>query len=165
MAIAIRERESGAVLAEAEPGAGVIEYEGNLYFDPAAVDAKALRVTGRTYTCPYKGTCNWVDFSAGARDAIGRADPALPQARSRCPSLRPDLAVRPDATSGDGRSTGLPEQVGGRPRWPKVPSRRSLGSGRGSRSALTSSSGPLWPGTPPGGARGEQGHRPIRVTP
>jgi uncharacterized protein (DUF427 family) len=64
VAIAIRERESGAVLAEGEPGAGVIEYEGNLYFDPAAVDAEALRVTGRTYTCPYKGTCNWVDFVA-----------------------------------------------------------------------------------------------------
>src|SRR3954463_2795644 len=64
MAIAIKERESGAVLAEGEPAAGVIEYEGNLYFDPAAVDGKALRVTNRTYTCPHKGTCNWVDFVA-----------------------------------------------------------------------------------------------------
>ena len=23
-----------------------------------------LRVTERTYTCPYKGTCNWVDYRA-----------------------------------------------------------------------------------------------------
>jgi uncharacterized protein (DUF427 family) len=62
MAVAIRERESDAVLARGERGAEVIEYEGNLYFDPAAVDANALLVTDRTYTCPYKGTCNWVDF-------------------------------------------------------------------------------------------------------
>ena len=62
--IAIRERDSGAVLAQGEPGATVIEYEGNLYFDPAAVDPKALRITDRTYTCPVKGTCNWVDFVA-----------------------------------------------------------------------------------------------------
>ena len=71
MAIAIKERESGSVLAEGEPGVGVIEYEGNLYFDPAAVDKGALRVTSRTYTCSVKGTCNWVDFVA----ADGRTVP------------------------------------------------------------------------------------------
>jgi uncharacterized protein (DUF427 family) len=62
--VAIKERESGTVLAEAEPGTSVIEYEGNLYFDPSAVARDALRVTNRTYTCPVKGTCNWVDFVA-----------------------------------------------------------------------------------------------------
>ncbi len=71
MTIAIKERESGSVLAEGEPGVGVIEYEGNLYFDPAAVDKEALRVTSRTYTCSVKGTCNWVDFVA----ADGRTVP------------------------------------------------------------------------------------------
>jgi uncharacterized protein (DUF427 family) len=64
MAIVIKECESGSVLAEGEPGLGVIEYEGNLYFDPSAVDNKNLRVTSRTYTCSAKGTCNWVDFVA-----------------------------------------------------------------------------------------------------
>lgn len=64
MAITIKERVSGTVLAEGEPGSGAINYEGNLYFDPAAVDLKALRVTSRTYTCPMKGTCHWVDFVA-----------------------------------------------------------------------------------------------------
>jgi uncharacterized protein (DUF427 family) len=64
VAIAIRERESDAVLVEGDPGAGVIEYQGNLYFDPAVVDARALPVTGRIYTCPHKRTCNWVDFVA-----------------------------------------------------------------------------------------------------
>jgi uncharacterized protein (DUF427 family) len=71
MAIAIRERESGSVLAKGEPGADVIRYEGNLYFNPAAVDQSTLRITSRTYTCPIKGTCNWVDFVA----AEGRTVP------------------------------------------------------------------------------------------
>ncbi|QEH32566.1 hypothetical protein OJF2_10430 [Aquisphaera giovannonii] len=64
MAIVIRESSSGAELARGESGTGVIPYEGNLYFDPAAVQQGALRVTERTYTCPYKGTCNWVDYQA-----------------------------------------------------------------------------------------------------
>src|SRR3954454_9452344 len=73
MAIAIKERESGSVLARGEPGAGVIEYERNLYFEPSSVDRAALRVTDRTYTCPMKGTCNWVDFVA----ADGRTVPGV----------------------------------------------------------------------------------------
>ncbi len=64
MGIAVKERESGLVLAAGESGSGVISYEGNLYFDPSAVNTSVLRVTGRTYTCPIKGTCNWVDFVA-----------------------------------------------------------------------------------------------------
>jgi uncharacterized protein (DUF427 family) len=71
VAVVIKERESGTVLAEGEPGASAIEYEGNLYFDPSAVATDALRVTSRTYTCPVKGTCNWVDFVA----ADGRTVP------------------------------------------------------------------------------------------
>ena len=71
MAIAIKERESGSALAEGELGSSVIEYEGNLYFDPSVVDRKSLAVTSRTYICPVKGTCNWVDFVA----ADGRTVP------------------------------------------------------------------------------------------
>jgi uncharacterized protein (DUF427 family) len=62
MGIVIRETKTAAVLAEGEPGTDVVTYEGNLYFSPSAVNAQALRVSERTYTCPYKGTCNWVDF-------------------------------------------------------------------------------------------------------
>jgi uncharacterized protein (DUF427 family) len=62
MAITIREAESGAALATAEEGPRLAKYEGNWYFDPGAVNADVLRVTARTYTCPMKGTCNWVDF-------------------------------------------------------------------------------------------------------
>jgi uncharacterized protein (DUF427 family) len=64
MSIIIRERESGAALAQAELGPSLTKYEGNWYFDPAAVDNSILKVTDRTYTCPLKGTCNWVDYVA-----------------------------------------------------------------------------------------------------
>lgn len=63
MSIVIREKSSGSVLAEAEsPGEGVVTYEGNLYFAHDAVKSGFLRKTDRTYTCPYKGTCDWVDY-------------------------------------------------------------------------------------------------------
>ncbi|MGP0069805.1 MAG: DUF427 domain-containing protein [Isosphaeraceae bacterium] len=64
MSVTIRERESGAALAEAEVGPSLAKYEGKWYFDPASVKADVLRVTERTYTCPIKGTCNWVDYVA-----------------------------------------------------------------------------------------------------
>jgi uncharacterized protein (DUF427 family) len=62
MSVIIRERESGTALAQAEVDVAVAKYEGNWYFDPRAVQSDVLRVTERTYTCPYKGTCNWVDY-------------------------------------------------------------------------------------------------------
>jgi uncharacterized protein (DUF427 family) len=62
MSVMIREARSGTVLAQGELGDEVIGYEGNLYFQPAAVNQGVLRMTERTYTCPFKGTCNWVDY-------------------------------------------------------------------------------------------------------
>lgn len=62
MGIAIKEKNSGAVLAEAGEGGDVLPYEGNLYFAPTAVRADVLSVTERTYTCPQKGVCHWVDY-------------------------------------------------------------------------------------------------------
>jgi uncharacterized protein (DUF427 family) len=62
VSVVIHETRSGTLLAEGEPGGEVITYEGNLYFVPSAVNHGVLQVTERTYTCPYKGTCNWVDF-------------------------------------------------------------------------------------------------------
>ena len=41
MSITIREKSSGTTLAEAEEGPGLAKYEGNWYFDPAAVRANA----------------------------------------------------------------------------------------------------------------------------
>ncbi len=62
MSVTIHERESGAQLAQADVGPRLVTYEGNWYFDPSAVEAGILIVSERTYTCPYKGTCNWVDY-------------------------------------------------------------------------------------------------------
>jgi len=62
MNIQIRESKTGTVLAAGAQPTDVVPYEGNLYFAPDSVNQPALEVTERTYTCPYKGTCNWVDF-------------------------------------------------------------------------------------------------------
>ncbi len=62
MSIAIKEKASDAVLAEGEEGRDVMKFEGNWYFQPGAIDASVLVTTDRTYTCPMKGTCNWVDY-------------------------------------------------------------------------------------------------------
>ncbi len=63
MSITIREARSGALLASAPEGSElVVPYEGNLYFDTSAVVEGSLRVSDRTYTCPQKGICNWIDF-------------------------------------------------------------------------------------------------------
>ncbi|HQR37971.1 MAG TPA: DUF427 domain-containing protein [Blastocatellia bacterium] len=63
---AIRDKATGVELAAAEEPQ-VFEFEGNLYFDPDTVNSEALVVTTETYTCPYKGTCFWVDVKDGAR--------------------------------------------------------------------------------------------------
>jgi uncharacterized protein (DUF427 family) len=62
MGVTIRDKESGALLASADVGPSLAKYEGNWYFDPSAVQTGSLKVTERTYTCPMKGTCNWVDY-------------------------------------------------------------------------------------------------------
>ncbi len=62
MSVTNRERQSGSPLASAEVGPSLTKYDGNWYFDPGAVHAECLKVTDRTYTCPVKGTCNWVDY-------------------------------------------------------------------------------------------------------
>ncbi len=63
MSVIIREKASETVLAEAQQmSKDVINYENNLYFDPGAVTRGVLQVTEKTYTCPSKGTCHWVDY-------------------------------------------------------------------------------------------------------
>jgi uncharacterized protein (DUF427 family) len=61
MSVTIRAVLSGAVLAQGEPETDVIKLEGNWYFRPEAVALDRLQITDKTYTCPYKGTCHWVD--------------------------------------------------------------------------------------------------------
>jgi len=44
MSVTISERGSGTRLAQADEGPSLVKYEGNWYFDPAAVQADVLRV-------------------------------------------------------------------------------------------------------------------------
>ena len=66
MKLIVNDKASGAPIATGETGETVIEFEGNWYFAPDAVDATHLKVTERTYTCPYKGTCYWIDLESPA---------------------------------------------------------------------------------------------------
>ena len=61
MSITIRERIRGHRWPRPRRGQ-LLPYEGNLYFDPLAVHQEVLKITERTYTCPMKGTCHWVDY-------------------------------------------------------------------------------------------------------
>jgi uncharacterized protein (DUF427 family) len=70
MAIVVRERGTGEVLARGELGTDVVKYDGNLYFVPEAVEGGCLSLTERSGTCPYKGTYRWVDFAGPAGAAI-----------------------------------------------------------------------------------------------
>lgn len=62
MATACIVRHDGLVLAHAKENEHAIELEGNWYFHPDSVNAAVLTTTERTYLCPYKGTCYWIDL-------------------------------------------------------------------------------------------------------
>lgn len=72
MKVTIRDRKTGTILASTDDAAKVASFEGNWYFDPSAVNHDVLKVTANTYTCSYKGTCNWVNFSDGTNEAKDR---------------------------------------------------------------------------------------------
>jgi uncharacterized protein (DUF427 family) len=67
--ITIKESKSGEVLASAEKDNGVVFLEGAWYFEPAAVNQDHLTVTRRTYICPYKGVCYWIDLNMAEHQA------------------------------------------------------------------------------------------------
>jgi uncharacterized protein (DUF427 family) len=62
MKYTVKERASGDIIAQGTEGDNVRLFEGNLYFAPDAVNTGHLTVTDRTYTCPYKGVCYWIDL-------------------------------------------------------------------------------------------------------
>jgi uncharacterized protein (DUF427 family) len=61
MAVCIQERQNNDVIASGDEEA-VIEFEGGCYFAPEDVNMAYLRLSDRTYTCPYKGVCHWIDL-------------------------------------------------------------------------------------------------------
>lgn len=62
--ITIKDSKSGEILASAEKDNGVFFFEGAWYFEVAVVREDLLAVTKRTYVCPYKGICYWIDLSS-----------------------------------------------------------------------------------------------------
>ena len=58
----IKANKIGGILASGKVGEAVRLFEGAWYFVPEAVDRTHLVVTERTYICPYKGTCYWIDL-------------------------------------------------------------------------------------------------------
>lgn len=60
--LVIKEKLNGTVIASGVEDQTVTIFEGHWYFSPEVVNMTHLRVTERTYTCPYKGVCYWVDL-------------------------------------------------------------------------------------------------------
>lgn len=66
--LVVKERKTGEVIAAGVENHQARVFEGNWYFAPEAVDMKYLRVSERTYTCPYKGVCFWIDVENASGD-------------------------------------------------------------------------------------------------
>ncbi len=62
MAFIIKDRHNNEIIASAADHQNMRAFEGNWYFKPEAVNMEHLKVTERTYTCPYKGVCYWIDL-------------------------------------------------------------------------------------------------------
>ncbi len=60
--ISIKAKHDQATLAKGVETQSVFRLEGNWYFDQSVVDMHNLQVTDRTYVCPHKGTCFWIDL-------------------------------------------------------------------------------------------------------
>lgn len=60
--ISIKNRINNNCIAVGTEDDQVQLFEGAWYFDPGVVDMTHLVVTDRTYICPYKGTCYWIDL-------------------------------------------------------------------------------------------------------
>jgi uncharacterized protein (DUF427 family) len=64
MRYTIKQRKNGHVVASGVPNQTVQDFEGHWYFEPSVVNMNHLKVTNRTYTCPYKGACYWIDLES-----------------------------------------------------------------------------------------------------
>ena len=67
MTLVIKDRATGAIIASGRENDTALEFEGNWYFAPDAVNMDYLRITDRTYICPYKGMCYWIDVLSGGQ--------------------------------------------------------------------------------------------------
>jgi uncharacterized protein (DUF427 family) len=62
MELVVKERTNGTIIAKGTEAETVRIFEGNWYYAPEAVQMEHLKISDRTYTCPYKGVCYWIDL-------------------------------------------------------------------------------------------------------
>lgn len=62
MSLIVKDKFRNQVIANGSNTDTVRLFEGNWYYKPEAVDMTHLVVTERTYNCPYKGICYWIDL-------------------------------------------------------------------------------------------------------
>ncbi len=60
--IIVKDITRNEIVAQGDLKSDVIELEGAFYFEPQRVAANNMVITERTYTCPYKGVCQWIDL-------------------------------------------------------------------------------------------------------
>lgn len=63
MRLTVKDRVTGTIIASGVQGETAHIIEGNYYFEPNAVNLAHLSISERTYNCPYKGICHWVDLT------------------------------------------------------------------------------------------------------
>lgn len=62
--VTVKDAHDGKIIAEGDTPYGVFSFEGHWYFDEDNVEMSRLTITTRTYTCPYKGDCYWIDLNS-----------------------------------------------------------------------------------------------------
>lgn len=58
-------KKDGAIFAQA-PVDDIIHIKESHYFRPEDSDLKIMEISERTYNCPRKGICNWIDVKSNA---------------------------------------------------------------------------------------------------
>lgn len=58
----IQRKSDNDALVKAPGVEQVLFLEDNWYFHPDSIDTSRFEISDRTYLCPYKGTCYWVDL-------------------------------------------------------------------------------------------------------
>ncbi len=61
-AMCVIRKKDGAVLLRAEDPSQYYRLGEYWYFDPSLIDPATIDITDRTYICPLKGTCQWIDL-------------------------------------------------------------------------------------------------------
>jgi uncharacterized protein (DUF427 family) len=62
--ITVRDVTRNEIVAQGEQDQSVIVLEGSFYFAADDVKQDHLIITQRTYTCPYKGLCQWINLDS-----------------------------------------------------------------------------------------------------